>query len=639
MLRSVLKTQNQLIRETINEDLSKVARQIVLFTEVEEFYYGNESTPGLMNDPELEGVTLMLSDNNHGSTRTLPSENMRGHKGGYGMYYHMDMHGGAHSYQWIGSTYLPKVWEQMTMAYEYGVREIWVTNIGDIGTQEFGLSFFLDLAYDIDTWGGRDASITNKYTEYWLNKQFGDTFTTADRMKLQQVFFDYTRLLARRKHEVMNDKVYHPVHFGEAEEVLQTSIDILQICDDLKAKCPEAQLPAYISLVYYPACGTANLMKLWILASRNALYAKQNRKEANVLADQLSLCFQKDADLTKEYHSVDQGYFYGFGLSEHIGFTNWNEDDNKYPLRIYAQPANHPRMIVSRIDDEAYISGNPWVDKQQIWRDGLRPDVNEIIFDLACGSSQAVTYRIETDCPWISFSSMAGVVELNERITLHIHRNQFTGRVSGSFTISNVGYGKTVIQVEAQSWEASLPKGVFVERDGYICMEASHFQEKHTVDQGEFEVLCPYGRTGSAIKVFPVTVDFLKEKERPFVEYHFFTESSGRYLLRFYMAATTPVVYERKQYIGFSMNCEEITIINTVKEEDKQFFLSSQWTQEAYDNIKILETMVECKQGLNQLRFYGMSPAIVLERLLLVAEGTLLPESYLGPKESYYIKE
>ncbi len=52
----------------------------------------------------------------------------------------------------------------MTAAYEYGVREIWVTNIGDIGTQEFGLSYFLDLAYDIDVWGGQDAAITTQYT-------------------------------------------------------------------------------------------------------------------------------------------------------------------------------------------------------------------------------------------------------------------------------------------------------------------------------------------------------------------------------------------------------------------------------------------------------------------------------------------
>ena len=51
----------------------------------------------------------MLSDNNHGSTRTLPSPEMRSHPGGYGMYYHMDMHGGPHSFEWVGATYLASV--------------------------------------------------------------------------------------------------------------------------------------------------------------------------------------------------------------------------------------------------------------------------------------------------------------------------------------------------------------------------------------------------------------------------------------------------------------------------------------------------------------------------------------------------
>ena len=125
LLRRVLKTQNQLIRETINENLDEVPRIMVLFTEVEAFFYGDEKTKGLLDEPELEGVTLMLSDNNQGAARTLPTKAMRNHKGGYGMYYHMDMHGGPMAFEWIGSTYLPKLWEQMTAAYEFGVQEIW----------------------------------------------------------------------------------------------------------------------------------------------------------------------------------------------------------------------------------------------------------------------------------------------------------------------------------------------------------------------------------------------------------------------------------------------------------------------------------------------------------------------------------
>ena len=634
LLRDVIKTQNRLIKEIINPDLSKVPRQIVLFTEVEEFFYGSDETPGLMNDPELEGVTLMLSDNNHGSTRTLPSEKMRNHNGGYGMYYHMDMHGGAYSFQWIGSTYLPKLWEQMTAAYEFGVKEIWVTNIGDIGTQEFGLSYFLDLAYDIEKWGGRDAGITQEYTKQWLHRQFSSFLHEGELLQLEKVFSDYTRLLARRKHEIMNDEVYHPIHYGEAEEVLKVSQSILDTCDALKKNCPEDKLAAFISLAHYPASGTANLMKMWILSGRNKLYAKQNRVEANILADEVKNCFDVDEKLTEEYMEVDNRTFYGFGLSEHIGFTTWCDEDNKYPLLTYVHPANHPRMILARCDDENYLTGDFWRDKPQVWSNALRQDVNKIQFEIACGSSMPIRFKIETTCSWLSFSIMEGIVSLTEKVELTVHKEMINGRVSGEFTVENVGHGKATIIIEAQNAE-NLEENVFVEADNYIAMEAAHFQRSGSVEEGSFHILSPYGRTGSAIKIFPVTADFTETEKRPYTEYHFIAQQSGEYNIRFYMAATTPVVYERKQYIGFSVNEEDVKIVNSVREEDKQFFLSQQWTDEAYSNIKLVDDIIICKKGLNKLRFLGMSPAIVLERIVLHPVGTVLPESYLGPRESY----
>lgn len=633
LLRDVLKTQNRLIRETICEDLEKVPRQIVLFTEVEEFFYGNETTKGLMDDPELDGVTLMLSDNNFGYTRTLPSENMRNHKGGYGIYYHMDMHGGAYSYQWIGSSYLPRVWEQMTQAYEFGVREIWVTNIGDIGTQEYGLSFFLDLAYDIEKWGGIDASITVKYTKEWIDRQFGASFSSDKRELMNRMIWDYTGLLAKRKHEIMNADVYHPLHFGEAEEVLKTSEELLKEAELLKAECKEENKSAFISLLYYPVCGTANLMKMWILAGRNKLFAGQNRMETNLLADQIAECVLRDKELIAEYEQVDGGFYDGFGTSEHIGFTNWNDEDNKYPIRHYVFPANQPRMMISRATDEHYMTGLYWCDKPQIWKDALHPDVSSIEFDVINGSDKPFEFQIDTECGWMNFSKEKGIVKDRERILLTIDRRQFDGKIRGSFTVKCIGYGSAKIGVEAENRD--VERNVFLETDGYISINASHYYRKKDTAEGSFQILSPYGRTGSAVKVYPSTADFYRTEDRPYVEYHFWTEKEGTYRLQLYMAPTTPVVFEREQYIGYSLNEGEIQIINTVENPDIPFFLSPQWDREAKDNVKKTETTVICRQGKNCLRIYGMSPAIVLEKIVLVDGNAKVPESYLGPTESY----
>ncbi len=636
LLRDVLKTQNQLIRETICEDVSQVPRQIVLFTEVEEFFYGNETVKGLMGDEELEGVTLMLSDNNHGSTRTLPSEEMRGHNGGYGMYYHMDMHGGAHAFQWIGSTYLPKVCEEMTMAYDYGVREIWVTNIGDIGTQELGLSYFLDLAYDIDAWGGKDCVVTQKYTRQWVDRQFGAMFSPQQRDVIDRILWDYTALLAKRRHEVMNDRVFHPVHYGEADEVLRISDGILKDCEELRLRCPKSHTGAFAALLYYPACGTANLMKMWILSSKNHLYAWQNRVEANRIAQEVDACVERDELLVRLYHETDKGYYYGLGLGEHIGFTNWNDEDCKYPERRYIYPANRPRMIISRIHDTAYVSGLEWNEKNQVWRDALRPDCSRIEFDIACGSKEPVAYRIHTDCDWMEFDQPEGEVSLTQRVVLTIRRDRFDGFVSGDFAVEQFDGGTAVIRVEAdnRSWE-ELPVNTFLETDGCVSMHADHYAYKTDVPEGGFGILAPYGRTGTAIKAYPNTTDYMERTERPSVTYRFWAREAGDYVLTLYLSATTPVVYERKQFVAVRMNDGELQQMNTVREPDRQFFLSRQWEQEAIEQIKLVTMTCRCREGLNELHYYAMSPAVLLEKAVLHRAGTELPESCLGPTESY----
>ena len=645
LLRAVLRTQNRLIRETIREDLDNVPRQMVLFTEVEEFFYGNDETEGLMNDPELDGITLMLSDNNFGYTRTLPTEKMRNHKGGFGMYYHMDMHGGAYSYQWIGSTFLPRVWEQMTQAYEYGVREIWVTNIGDIGTQEYGLSFFLDLAYDIEKWGGNECSITKEYTRKWVDTQFAAAFSEEDRNRIVRLILGYTSLLEKRKHEIMNAEIYHPFHFGEASQILEESEFLLNEAQRLKEICPDAHMSAFVSLLYYPVCGTANLMKMWILAGRNKLYAQQNRVEANLLADAIERCMQEDEKLIGEYEAVDGGYYKGFGDSLHIGFVNWNDEDCKAPVRHYVFPAKEPRMLVTRPDRMEYSTGLAWCDRKQTWNDFLREDVSEIEFCLANGSSLPYYYEIEAACGWLSFSKCSGTVSVREDLVVSIDKEMVAESQTVSFSVKAYSdekreklFASTSVSLKVQPQSKQLySAGTFMEQDGYISLQGVDFIEKADLENGSFHKLEPYGRTGSAIKVFPATADFYKQEKHPFVEYSFAAAQEGAYHIRFYLAPTTPVVFERIQYMGFSVNGEQMIEVNTVRNEAIPFFLSEQWAYEAKNNIKIVEQRIMCSQGENRLRFYGMSPGIILEKIVLWPVGTELPESYLGPERSYQV--
>ena len=79
-----------------------------------------------------DDVTLVWTDDNRGNIRRIPTAKENQRRGGSGMYYHFDYVGGPRNYKWINTIQLQKTWEQMHLAYERGVRQIWIVNVGDL---------------------------------------------------------------------------------------------------------------------------------------------------------------------------------------------------------------------------------------------------------------------------------------------------------------------------------------------------------------------------------------------------------------------------------------------------------------------------------------------------------------------------
>ena len=61
----------------------------------------------------------------------------------------------------------------MHLAYEHGVDQIWIVNVGDIKPMELPTQFFLDYAWDPSRW---NAGNLNDYYVDWASQQFGSGF-------------------------------------------------------------------------------------------------------------------------------------------------------------------------------------------------------------------------------------------------------------------------------------------------------------------------------------------------------------------------------------------------------------------------------------------------------------------------------
>jgi hypothetical protein len=159
--------------------------------------------------------------------RKLPKLTDAPRKGGYGIYYHFDYVGGPRNYKWLNTNAIPRIWEQMHLAWEYQAKNIWIVNVGDLKPMEYPISFFLDYAWNPEKIHENDLS---KYAKNWATQQFGQ----ENAQEIAQLLRLYTKYNARRKPELLDDK--HSLETGEWAEVNQEYQHLLSRAEVVKSK-------------------------------------------------------------------------------------------------------------------------------------------------------------------------------------------------------------------------------------------------------------------------------------------------------------------------------------------------------------------------------------------------------------------
>lgn len=621
-LKEVITTQNQLIRECIDNNPDQVPRMLALYKEVEAYFYGDEQTEGLKDWNELDGVTLMLCEDNFGNMRTLPERERRGRKGGWGMYYHFDYHGDPVSYEWVNSTHLSKVWEQMTQAYDFGVREIWIANVGDLKPQELPLSYFLDLAYDFEKWGTQAPNKTEEYTKEWLAAQFDSKLSKEMLEKACQVVAGYTRLNSIRRPESLQPDTYHPVHYGESDWALGKAQEIIGLADEIKETILDKMTYAsFYELVYFPAAASMNQLKLMLYAGKNKRYALQGRMSANRYADKMRACIRKDRQLQEEYHSIADGKWDGMMLSEHVGFVHWNDEECRYPVYHYVEPANRPRMIVALKNDEQYSMGGDWTRKTLIVREPLDMGADRVVIEIANGSEEPFAYRADCSEPWILISEKEGMVELQKELEIHIDRKLIPVEQKGTAKADiciRTAFSHVDVEIYATR-EKRTP--------GMLAIEACDYKRKSE----EYQILKPYGKYAAGAKAFPQTVSYIPLKDAPYISYRFFSDEEREYVFEILTAPSNPVHTQKRLRLGIQLNDEPVQVVNTVSDDYRGGDRScAEWAKGVLDNIHTTIWRAKGKEGENDITIYACDPGVVLERIVVRQETYEHKYGYIG---------
>lgn len=336
LLEKIVADQRKLIAQTINPDVTKVPQLWCLYKEVQEYYEKGMRVP--------DDVTLLWSDDNWGNIRRLPTPEERKRSGGAGIYYHFDYVGGPRNYKWIDTNPIPKVWEQMNLAHQYGANKIWIVNVGDLKPMEFPIDFFLSMAWNPDAWPKEKLA---DFSQQWAAQQFGSEHAN----EIAEIISKTLKFNGRRKPELLDLPTYSLTNYHEADRVLADYEKVVAEAEKVSDELPAEYRPAFFELVLHPAKSYEQVLALYIAAEKNHLYAEQNNPLANYWADQAEKFFAADQALSDYYnHTLLNGKWDHMMDQTHLGYTHWQEPNvNSLPemVRVQSQTNAPPVTAIS----------------------------------------------------------------------------------------------------------------------------------------------------------------------------------------------------------------------------------------------------------------------------------------------------
>ena len=314
LMTQIINDQRKIIADVTGKKASETPQVWALYKEVLDYYDKGMKVP--------DDVTLLLCDDNWGDVRRVPNAQERKHKGGWGLYYHVDYVGAPRNSKMLNVTPVQNPWEQLTLAYENGIDRLWILNVGDLKPMEYPISQFMDMA-----WNPHKYSVNNitRHTRDWCAQQFGES-QADEAARILNLVCKYNG----RCTPEMLDKNTYSLENGEWQEVvnqyLQLEADALRQYNSL----PAAYHDAYRQIILFPIELMSNLHQMYFAQAQNHALYKQKNPKANIWADECERLFKRDSLICDVYnHKMSGGKWNGMMTQKHIGYKSWNDDFEK----------------------------------------------------------------------------------------------------------------------------------------------------------------------------------------------------------------------------------------------------------------------------------------------------------------------
>ena len=594
----VLPDQRHMLAEHVNPDPAKVPQIFVPYKEALLQYQAGLRVP--------TDVTLVWPDDNHGYIRELSTSVEQARSGGSGVYYHLSYWGTPRDYLWLCTTPPAFTWEEMSKAWDYGARRLWIANVGDLKPGEIGLDFFLHLARNPEAYRQFDQ---HAYLAGWAARTFG-----ADHAQgIAEVLDEYYRLnvAVRPEHLNLQKSGFSLTSNGdEAQRRVAAFGALVSKANALAESLPANLQDAYSELVLYPVRASADTNRKVLLAERSRLFALQGRASTASVAAAARTAYDAVQGETHDYNTA-------------IAHGKWNRmmSDDPHPgahdfstmptVGSYTPPAAAGLGAAVEGAAAALAAAKPGILPT------FNPAANQRYFiDVFDTGTEPLSWTAQASEPWITLSQNAGTSDARLLAGVEWTRVPHGGEVSGTVYIHGAGETRTV-EITALNPPAFDPGKIVgpVENDGNVTIAGERFMANQPgVNGATWKKVVGSAASYNGMTIFPTTTASVAStalQSAPALSYNFYAFSTGLTSVR---TACLPTHRINSEHPGarfaIALNDEAPQIINVDADEYSKAWDANVLRATAYGTSShTIKT-----PGPQVLRIWMVDPGVVLDK-------------------------
>ncbi len=502
----------------------------------------------------------------------------------------------------------------MSKAYDYGAREIWVLNVGDIKPGEIGIDQFLDMAWDMKKYQSFDQ-------KSWLRDWAARTFDARLAPQIAEVLDGYFRLnsVVKPEHIRLEDVAFSLDDYGdEAQRRLDDWAALTRKVNAILPYIAPARRDAFTQLVAYPVRGADLMNQKQIYAYRSRMQAAQGRVRANVDAAKALAAYRAIQAETDYYNTQMAG-----------GKWNHMMSGNPRGQKVFKRPETGVVTPLNGAVMGVRAEGTPPEgDNTQ-----TLPAFNSLLprarfVDIYNKGDAPIAWKAVADAPWITLGQTAGQGDGRLLVSIDWSRAPQTEQVSGLVRVSD-GVTNVPIELNATRMTVAPNFNGFVENNGFISMEAEDFTRARAVGGAHWQVINGLGRNSDAVAVFPTTTPSINADKpdwtrAPHLEYDLQTLSAGKADITVTCRPTHAITPLRGLRYAIAIGDETPQIVGVDAKE-----YSRAWMFNINRAAAQGQTKHRLGQGTQTLKIWMVDPGVVIDKIV-VSRGEL-PPSFVGP--------